>query len=99
MPACKTGDLGSNRGPGKNFSRKLKIMVNYLKIVNILIMDAYIKPNFLFVWDCENSVNRSFTLSLFLEYSPEIIIIIRVISLNSKKVSVKAVDRFKKFNT
>ena len=47
-------------------------MVNYMKIVNILIINAYTKPNFVFlvVWDYEYSVTRGVTLSsLFLKYS------------------------------
>ena len=49
----------------------IQIMVNYLKIVNILIINADIRRNFVFllVWDCEYSVNRGVTLlSLFLKY-------------------------------
>ena len=49
----------------------LKIMVNYLKIVNILIINTNIRSNFmfLFAWDCEYSVNRGATLVSFLKYS------------------------------
>ena len=45
-------------------------MVNYLKIVNILINNTYISTNFvfLFVWYCEYNVNRGVTL-VFLSYS------------------------------
>ena len=47
-------------------------MVNYFKIVNILIINAYIRPNFVFILeqDCEFRVNGNVTLSsFFLKFS------------------------------